>query len=122
MLWRDGNREVTEWSEKAYPNNTLTKHDGMIYYLDPPSVNYYCTNLPYSQRAACQLGGGTAVNAMQQWWPPKAYLNNTFGFEGWTVDDLEAAIERVVTRIPHTPYWSTDLKVSSHSRKAFRGL
>ncbi|EFX02560.1 cellobiose dehydrogenase [Grosmannia clavigera kw1407] len=110
MLWRDGNREVPAWTQKEYPNNTLTRHDGMVYYLAPSDVNYYCLNLPTGQRAACQLGGGTSVNAMQQWWPPRAYLENTFDFDGWTVADFDAAIHRTVKRIPHTPYWSTDNK------------
>lgn len=111
MLWRDGNREVPAWTQEEYPNNTLTRHDGMIYYLAPSNVNYFCTNLPSGLLAACQLGGGTSVNAMQQWWPPQNYLKNAFGFEGWRVADFEAAIQRTVKRIPYTPYWSSDNKV-----------
>jgi cellobiose dehydrogenase (acceptor) len=74
MLCRDGNREIPEWSLDTYPGNELTRHDNMVYYLtnypgSPNASSYYCTNLPDNQLAACLLGGGTSINAEQQWWP-----------------------------------------------------
>ena len=117
MLYRDGNREIPEWSLELYPNNNLTRHDTMLYYetVYPSSTNasgYWCTNLPDSQLAACALGGGTSVNAEQQFWPPTHYLDAAYGFEGWTASDFQPAIERVAARVGQTPIWSADGKVS----------
>ncbi|KAL1311442.1 hypothetical protein AAFC00_001602 [Neodothiora populina] len=82
----------------------------MCYYNAPNSSVYYCGNLPEGQLAACRLGGGTAINAMQQFWPPTQYLDHAYGFEGWSSEDFQPAIHRVATRIPPTPYWSSDNK------------
>ncbi|KAM3089185.1 hypothetical protein ACMFMG_000796 [Clarireedia jacksonii] len=117
MLYRDGNREIPQWSLEEYPGNNLTRHDSMAYYTSnypgsPNATSYYCSDLP-NVLAACMLGGGTSVNAEQQFWPPRHYLDATFGFQGWTSDDFQPAIERVAARIPPTPYWSSDNKVSS---------
>ncbi|KAI9642064.1 hypothetical protein NHQ30_009935 [Ciborinia camelliae] len=114
MLYRDGNREIPEWAEEEYPGNNLTRHDTMMYYLTNypgtgNSSDYYCKNV--ANLASCMLGGGTAVNAAQQWWPPKKYLDNTFGnFSGWTGETFQAAIQRVADRIPPTATWSADNK------------
>ncbi|KAM3086671.1 hypothetical protein ACMFMF_000616 [Clarireedia jacksonii] len=114
MLYRDGNREIPQWSLEEYPGNNLTRHDSMAYYTSnypgsPNATSYYCSDLP-NVLAACMLGGGTSVNAEQQFWPPRHYLDATFGFQGWTSDDFQPAIERVAARIPPTPYWSSDNK------------
>ena len=116
MYYIDGNREIPEWSLKEYPGNNLTRHDAMMYYeTNTPyqgADQYYCQNLPDSQLAVCELGGGTSVNAEQQWWPPAAYLDRTYtDFEGWSSADFQPAIERVAARIPPTTYWSADNKV-----------
>ncbi|RDW65183.1 hypothetical protein BP5796_09875 [Coleophoma crateriformis] len=113
MLYRDGNREIPAWAQEAYPDGDLTRHDAMAFYAFnyPGSVNassYYCTNLPDNLLAACMLGGGTSVNAVQQFWPPAHYIDAAFGFEGWTSADFQPAIERVVARVPQTQYWSAD--------------
>ncbi|KAJ8067286.1 hypothetical protein OCU04_004645 [Sclerotinia nivalis] len=115
MLYVDGNREIPDWAAKAYPGNNLTRHDTMMYYLvnypgtDPIASSYYCSNV--ASLAPCMLGGGTSVNAAQQWWPPRKYLDNTFqNFTGWTGDDFQQAIQRVADRIPFTPTWSVDKK------------
>ncbi|CAD6444578.1 077e612e-0d67-4046-bbe9-45751a8e31cc [Sclerotinia trifoliorum] len=115
MLYVDGNREIPDWAAKAYPGNNLTRHDTMMYYLvnypgtDPIASSYYCSNV--ASLAPCMLGGGTSVNAAQQWWPPRHYLDNTFkNFTGWTGDDFQDAIQRVADRIPFTPTWSADKK------------
>lgn len=118
MLYRDGNREIPEWTLEPYPNNTVTRHDSMAFYTSnypgsPNATAYYCTNLPSGQLAACMLGGGTSVNAEQQFWPPAHYLDAAYGFEGWTSFDFQPAIQRVAARIVPTPYWSADNKVST---------
>lgn len=115
MLYRDGNREIPEWSLEEYPGNNITRHDAMCYYpYNYPTTGgaaYYCPGLPEGSIAACELGGGTSVNAEQQFWPPKRYLESAFGFEGWTVDDFQPALDRVVERLPVVPTWSADGKV-----------
>lgn len=113
MLYLDGNRDIPSWSQAEYPGNNLTTHDGMLYYASAyDSPDNWCTNVPSGVFAACKLGGGTAVNAAQQFWPPKKYLADTYGhIEGWTTDDFQPAIQRVASRIPPTPYWSADNKV-----------
>lgn len=116
MYYADGNREIPEWSLEKYPGNNLTRHDSMMYYLtNTPSQGasqYYCPNLPDSQLAVCELGGGTSVNAEQQFWPSVTYLDRTYSrFEGWSSSDFQPAIKRVASRIPPTTYWSADNKV-----------
>ncbi|QSZ36635.1 hypothetical protein DSL72_006516 [Monilinia vaccinii-corymbosi] len=114
MLYVDGNREIPEWSTKQYPGNNLTLHDTMMLYFfnypgtGPNASSYYCKNV--KNLAACMLGGGTSVNAAQQWWPPKKYLENTYNLTGWTGDVFQEAIKRVAHRIPPTPTWSIDNK------------
>lgn len=116
MLYADGNREIPEWAEEQYPGNNLTRHDTMMLYsinypgTGPNASSYYCTNV--KNLAACMLGGGTSVNAAQQWWPPRKYLDNTFkNFTGWTGNSFQEAIQRVADRIPPTATWSSDGKV-----------
>ncbi|KAG4033704.1 hypothetical protein MFRU_004g02080 [Monilinia fructicola] len=115
MLYADGNREIPEWAEEQYPGNNLTRHDTMMLYsinypgTGPNASSYYCTNV--KNLAACMLGGGTSVNAAQQWWPPRKYLDNTFkNFTGWTGNSFQEAIQRVADRIPPTATWSSDGK------------
>ncbi|RAL65913.1 hypothetical protein DID88_005575 [Monilinia fructigena] len=113
MLYADGNREIPEWAEEQYPGNNLTRHDTMMLYsinypgTGPNASSYYCTNV--KNLAACMLGGGTSVNAAQQWWPPRHYIENTFkNFTGWTGNTFQEAIQRVADRIPPTATWSSD--------------
>jgi len=110
-LHRDGGREIPEWSLEAYPNNTITRFDAMGYYYSnrrSTEPSYYCSNAP--AQMACELGGGTAVNAEQQLWPPSRYLDDAFGFQDWTAADFQPALQRVAKRIPQTSYWSADNK------------
>jgi cellobiose dehydrogenase (acceptor) len=116
MLYRDGNREIPFWSLQKYAGNNLTRHDAMAYSSThfqryPDSRSYYCNNIPLNQLAACQLGGGTAINGAQQFCPPRQYIDTAFGFAGWTFLDFKHAIRRVAARIPPTTYWSTDHEV-----------
>ncbi|ESZ92408.1 cellobiose dehydrogenase [Sclerotinia borealis F-4128] len=115
MLYVDGNREIPDWTLEEYSGNNLTRHDAMMYYAtnypgtSPNAGSYYCTNLV--NLAACMLGGGTSVNAAQQWWPPRKYLDNAFeNIKGWTGNVFQEAIQRVAARIPPTATWSSDNK------------
>lgn len=116
MLYVDGNREIPAWSEEAYPGNNLTRHDTMMLYsinypgVSPEAAGYYCKNV--KNLAPCVLGGGTAVNAAQQWWPPKRYLDDTFkNFNEWSGDVFQEALQKVADRIPLSTTWSADGKV-----------
>lgn len=111
---RDGGTAIRDWQKAIDPHTNITRHDSMGFYafnLDtgPGASAFYDSSVPVL--APRGIGGGTGVNAAQQFWPPRRYLDNAFGFEGWTADDFQPALRRVERRIPTTPTISADGKV-----------
>ncbi|TKX23117.1 GMC oxidoreductase-like protein 6 [Elsinoe australis] len=127
---RDGGQAIRDWQREIDPNTNITRHDGMGFFSNnlptgPGASAFYDTSVP--ALAPKGVGGGTGVNGAQQFWPPRRYLDNAFGFPGWTADDFQPALRRVERRIPTTAAISADGKfygdeVYEVMRPVFEGL
>ncbi|PNS19707.1 Cellobiose dehydrogenase [Sphaceloma murrayae] len=110
---RDGGQAIQDWQRAIDPNTNITRHDSMGFFTanlisGPGASAFYDPSVP--ALAPMGIGGGTGVNGAQQFWPPRRYLDNAFGFPGWTADDFQPALRRVERRIPTSPVISADGK------------
>ncbi len=67
-----------------------------------------CTD--YDQLAGCVLGGGAAINSGLYWKPHPEDWDKSFPV-GWKSSDMQAAVDKVFTRIPGTTTPSMDGKL-----------
>lgn len=96
-----------EWKPEWLEGTDLTRFDvpGLCNQIWVDSAGIACRDT--DQMAGCLLGGGTAINA-GLWWRPKDEDWDYNFPEGWKASDMEAAEERVFSRIPGNRITSAD--------------
>ncbi|KAH7635542.1 hypothetical protein B0T09DRAFT_379333 [Sordaria sp. MPI-SDFR-AT-0083] len=113
LLIEKGHLSSGRWGGTMKPawltGTNLTRFDvpGLCNQIWADPVGVSCTDI--DQMAGCILGGGTAVNAGLWWKPHPVDWDSNFP-TGWQSKDMEAATQKVFSRIPGTTHPSVDGK------------
>jgi len=111
LLLEKGPPSSGRWGGSMKPKwlegTNLTRFDvpGLCNQIWHDSVGVACTDT--DQMEGCVLGGGTAVNA-GLWWKPHPRDWDLNFPEGWKAKDMQAATDKVFSRIPGTWHPSQD--------------